>query len=140
MSQAACVALSSAGDTTSRAPPGTIVQPYHSDPAHCLQAGHPCSRRRSRKQAPALTVLCWSLLLYCFKIGCRLQERKHSGTWRLVPGDASSLETWQSVASLLPRQHSLSGQHTFVLMLEVLDNLPHDRWDLKGQGCERKLT
>lgn len=75
-----------------------------------------------------------------FQIGCCLQERKHSGTWRLVPGDASSPETWQSVASLLPRQHSLSEQHTFVLMLEVLDNLPHDRWDLKGQGFERSLT
>lgn len=48
--------------------------------------------------------------------------------WRLVPGDASRLSTWQAVGSQLPRQHSLSGQHTFVLMMEVLDNLPHDRW------------
>lgn len=57
-----------------------------------------------------------------------VQERNHGSMWRLVPGDASKLSTWQQVQALLPRQHSLSGQHTFVLMMEVMDNLPHDRW------------
>jgi hypothetical protein len=32
------------------------------------------------------------------------------------------------VGAGLPKQHSLGQQHCFVLMMEVLDNLPHDRW------------
>lgn len=55
------------------------------------------------------------------------QERGHSHAWRLVAGDASQPDTWQQVATALPKQHSLAQQHCFVLMMEVLDNLPHDR-------------
>jgi hypothetical protein len=57
-----------------------------------------------------------------------LQDHQHRGPWRLVNGDASQLSTWAQVGRQLPRQHSLSGSHAFVLMMEVLDNLPHDRW------------
>lgn len=130
-------ALCSAGDTIFRTPPGTIAQPCHLDSAHCF-AGRTSlqpqalSATGSRSDCAVLVIVS---VLYCSKLDrCCLQERKHSSTWRLVPGDASSRETWQSVASLLPRPHSLSGQHIFVLMLEVLDNLPHDRWVLGVEG------
>lgn len=54
------------------------------------------------------------------------QQRGHSQAWRLVRADASQPGAWAELAACLPPQHSLS-QHCFVLMMEVLDNLPHDR-------------
>jgi hypothetical protein len=72
---------------------------------------------------PLLPLLAPSLLLLS------LQERRHHGPWRLVHGDASQLSTWAHAGRLLPKQHSLSGSHAFVLMMEVMDNLPHDRWE-----------
>jgi SAM-dependent MidA family methyltransferase len=55
-----------------------------------------------------------------------VQQRGHAQAWRCVQGDAAQAAAWGDVAGSLPQQHSLQ-QHAFVLMMEVLDNLPHDR-------------
>eukprot|EP00775_Hariotina_reticulata_P008482 gene8482-8664_t len=55
-----------------------------------------------------------------------VKQRGHSQAWRCIQQDASTAQAWQEVAAALPPRHNL-GQHTFVLMMEVLDNLPHDR-------------
>jgi hypothetical protein len=55
-----------------------------------------------------------------------VQQRGHAQAWRCVQGDAAQAGAWAGVAGALPQQHSLQ-QHVFVLMMEVLDNLPHDR-------------
>jgi SAM-dependent MidA family methyltransferase len=58
-----------------------------------------------------------------------VQQRGHAQAWRCVRGDAAQPQAWGDVAAALPQQHSMQ-QHAFVLMMEVLDNLPHDRWAL----------
>lgn len=60
-----------------------------------------------------------------------VEQRGHSQAWRCVQGDAAQPQSWADVAAALPGQHSMQ-QHVFVLMLEVLDNLPHDRCGLRG--------
>jgi hypothetical protein len=61
-----------------------------------------------------------------------VQQRGHAQAWRCVWGDAAQHDAWGGVAGALPQQHSLQ-QHAFVLMMEVLDNLPHDRCGLTLQ-------
>jgi hypothetical protein len=58
-----------------------------------------------------------------------VQQRGHARAWRCVHGDAAQPQAWGDVARALPQQHSMQ-QHAFVLMMEVLDNLPHDRWGI----------
>jgi SAM-dependent MidA family methyltransferase len=58
-----------------------------------------------------------------------VQQRGHAQAWRCVRGDAAQPQAWGDVAAALPQQHTMQ-QHAFVLMMEVLDNLPHDRWAL----------
>lgn len=64
-----------------------------------------------------------------------VQQRGHAQAWHSVQGDAAAAGAWVDVAAALPQQHSLQ-QHVFVLMMEVLDNLPHDRWEARTHVCK----
>lgn len=65
-----------------------------------------------------------------------VQQRGHSTAWRCIHGDAATPQAWEDVASAAG-QRQQQQQHCFVLMMEVLDNLPHDRWDANAEvvGC-----
>lgn len=63
----------------------------------------------------------------------------HGAAFLPVAGDAADAAAWARLRAALPPQHqaggggggggsSVIGGHCFVVMTEVLDNLPHDRW------------
>ena len=58
-----------------------------------------------------------------------VQQRGHATAWRCIHGDAATPQAWADAAAAAQqrRQRQQQQQHTFVLMMEVLDNLPHDR-------------
>jgi hypothetical protein len=73
-----------------------------------------------------------------------VEEAGHcaGGLFNVVQGNAWDPVTWEHAAHLLPAWQYMGSldrgpppqQHCFVLLMEVLDNLPHDRVERAGAG------
>ncbi|GBF96788.1 hypothetical protein Rsub_09644 [Raphidocelis subcapitata] len=92
--------------------------------------------------AEADPVLYSSTTYACLEISPRLsalqtqtaaRASRHAGAFLSLRADASRAEAWGRLAAALPPQHAAGG-HAFVVMTEVLDNLPHDKIVRGGSG------